>query len=67
MRHGQAALSPSSDLATRGHCEHAVPTRPGAVGFCCGGGMVGELAVHSADLDAGVIYWRQPKAEDVPA
>jgi carboxymethylenebutenolidase len=38
----------------------------GAVGFCWGGGMVGELAVHSPDLDAGVVYYgRQPKTEDV--
>ncbi len=33
----------------------------GAMGFCWGGGMVGELAVHAADLDAGVVYYgRQP-------
>jgi len=39
----------------------------GAVGFCWGGGMVGELAVHSPDLDAGVVYYgRQPAAADVP-
>jgi len=39
----------------------------GAVGFCWGGGMVGELAVNSPDLDAGVVYYgRQPRAADVP-
>ncbi len=39
----------------------------GAVGFCWGGGMVGDLAVNSPGLDAGVAYYgRQPKAEDVP-
>ena len=39
----------------------------GAVGFCWGGGMVGDLAVQSPELDAGVVYYgRQPKAEDVP-
>lgn len=41
--------------------------RVGAVGFCWGGGMVGELAVNAPNLDAGVVYYgRQPKAEDVP-
>ncbi|MFN3650644.1 MAG: dienelactone hydrolase family protein [Armatimonadota bacterium] len=41
--------------------------RVGAVGFCWGGGMVGELAVASPALDAGVVYYgRQPRAEDVP-
>lgn len=39
----------------------------GAVGFCWGGGLVGDLAVHSPELDAGVVYYgRQPKSEDVP-
>jgi carboxymethylenebutenolidase len=38
----------------------------GAVGFCWGGGMVGELAVDAPDLDAAVVYYgRQPKAADV--
>ena len=38
----------------------------GAVGFCWGGGMVGQLAVHSPDLDAGVVYYgRQPDSADV--
>jgi carboxymethylenebutenolidase len=38
----------------------------GAVGFCWGGGMVGELAVNAPELDAGVVYYgRQPKAADV--
>jgi carboxymethylenebutenolidase len=38
----------------------------GAVGFCWGGGMVGDLAVNAPDLDAGVVYYgRQPKATDV--
>ena len=39
----------------------------GAMGFCWGGGMVGELAVNAPDLDAGVVYYgRQPRAADVP-
>jgi carboxymethylenebutenolidase len=38
----------------------------GAMGFCWGGGMVGELAVNAPNLDAGVVYYgRQPKAADV--
>ncbi|MDP3768264.1 MAG: dienelactone hydrolase family protein [Dehalococcoidia bacterium] len=38
----------------------------GAMGFCWGGGMVGELAVNAPDLDAGVVYYgRQPNAADV--
>lgn len=33
----------------------------GALGFCWGGGMVGELAAQAPDLDAGVVYYgRQP-------
>ena len=40
----------------------------GAVGFCFGGGMVGQLAVRlGADLSAGVVFYgRQPGADDVP-
>jgi len=38
----------------------------GAVGFCWGGGMVGQLAVASPALDAGVVYYgRTPAPEDV--
>ena len=41
--------------------------RTGAVGFCWGGGLVNQLAVHDPRLDAGVAYYgAQPKAEDVP-
>jgi carboxymethylenebutenolidase len=41
-------------------------SKVGAMGFCWGGGMVGELAVNAPDLDAGVVYYgRQPKAADV--
>jgi carboxymethylenebutenolidase len=37
-----------------------------AMGFCWGGGMVNQLAVHSPDLVAGVaFYGRVPAAEDV--
>jgi carboxymethylenebutenolidase len=38
----------------------------GAMGFCWGGGMVGDLTVNAPDLDAGVVYYgRQPQAADV--
>lgn len=38
----------------------------GAIGFCWGGGMVNQIAVHSADLDAGVAYYgAQPDPRDV--
>ncbi|ALJ00011.1 dienelactone hydrolase family protein [Rufibacter tibetensis] len=40
--------------------------KTGAVGFCWGGALVGQLAVHSPQLDAGVAYYgRQPEAADV--
>jgi carboxymethylenebutenolidase len=39
----------------------------GAIGFCWGGAMVGELAVNLPDLGAAVVYYgRQPQAGDVP-
>jgi carboxymethylenebutenolidase len=40
----------------------------GAVGFCFGGGVVNQTAVHAgADLAAGVAYYgSQPDAADVP-
>jgi carboxymethylenebutenolidase len=42
--------------------------RVGCVGFCWGGAMANQLAVHAADLDAAVaFYGRQPAAEDVPS
>lgn len=38
----------------------------GAIGFCWGGGMAGELAVNAPDLAAAVVYYgRQPKATEV--
>lgn len=38
----------------------------GAMGFCWGGGTVGDLAVNAPDLKAAVVYYgRQPKAADV--
>ncbi|GGK86462.1 dienelactone hydrolase family protein [Rufibacter glacialis] len=40
--------------------------KTGAVGFCWGGALVGQLAIHSPDLDAAVAYYgRQPEAADV--
>lgn len=39
----------------------------GVVGFCWGGGMANQLAVHSQDVSAVVPYYgRQPAPEDVP-
>ena len=41
--------------------------RVGCVGFCWGGGMANQLAVHSEQLQAAVaFYGRQASAEDVP-
>lgn len=41
--------------------------RVGCVGFCWGGGMANQLAVHARDLDAAVaFYGRQPAPDDVP-
>jgi carboxymethylenebutenolidase len=39
----------------------------GCTGFCWGGGMTNQVAVHSPDLKAAVpFYGRQPTSEDVP-
>lgn len=39
----------------------------GVVGFCWGGAMANQLAVHSADVTAAVPYYgRQPASGDVP-
>ncbi|XWW45371.1 dienelactone hydrolase family protein [Fibrella sp. USSR17] len=39
----------------------------GCVGFCWGGAMANQLAIHAADLKAAVpFYGRQPDAADVP-
>lgn len=39
----------------------------GAIGFCWGGGMTNQLAVHAPDLAAAVAYYGpQPTAADVP-
>jgi carboxymethylenebutenolidase len=41
--------------------------RVGCTGFCWGGGMANQLAVHSPDLQAAVPYYgRQPTTEDIP-
>jgi len=39
----------------------------GVMGFCWGGGMTNQVAVHSTDIQAAVpFYGRQPAPEDVP-
>ena len=39
----------------------------GVMGFCWGGAMANQVAVHSPDVSAAVPYYgRQPAAEDVP-
>ena len=39
----------------------------GVTGFCWGGGMTNQVAVHSPDVQAAVpFYGRQPASEDVP-
>ena len=39
----------------------------GCVGFCWGGGMSNQLAIHSPDLEAAVVFYgRSPAVEDVP-
>lgn len=41
--------------------------KTGAVGFCWGGAMVNQLAVHDPKLNAAVAYYgRQPEAAGVP-
>lgn len=41
--------------------------KTGTVGFCWGGALSGQLAVHDPSLDAAVAYYgRQPEAADVP-
>ena len=41
--------------------------RTGCVGFCWGGALANQLAIHDPQLNAAVAYYgMQPKAEDVP-
>lgn len=41
--------------------------RTGCVGFCWGGGLANQLAVHDPRLNAAVAYYgRQPEAAEVP-
>lgn len=39
----------------------------GSIGFCWGGALSNQLAVHDPELDAGVVFYgRSPADEDVP-
>jgi carboxymethylenebutenolidase len=41
--------------------------RVGAVGFCWGGGLVNQTAIHAPGLDAGVVFYgRAPEPAEVP-
>jgi len=56
-------------LAAVGYLKtHPLSTgKVGCTGFCWGGGMTNQVAVHSPDLRAAVPYYgSQPAAEDVP-
>lgn len=49
----------------RGHADGN--GKVGAVGFCWGGGQIGQLAVNDPSLDAAVVYYgRTPDPADVP-
>lgn len=38
----------------------------GAIGFCWGGGLCGQIATHAPDLDAAVVFYgRVPESDDV--
>jgi carboxymethylenebutenolidase len=46
---------------------HQSTGKVGVTGFCWGGGMAGQVAVHSPDVQAAVpFYGRQPASDDVP-
>ncbi|MEC5208088.1 carboxymethylenebutenolidase [Vogesella perlucida] len=62
-----AALSRDVSLAALAYLQAQGNGKVGAVGFCWGGGQVGQLAVHASALGAGVVYYgAQPAAADVP-
>lgn len=62
-----AALSRDVSLAAVAYLQAQGNGKVGAVGFCWGGGQVGQLAVHAPALGAGVVYYgAQPAAADVP-
>ncbi|MEX1203692.1 MAG: dienelactone hydrolase family protein [Dongiaceae bacterium] len=51
--------------AARGHADGN--GKVGAVGFCWGGGLIGQLAVADPTLDAGVVFYgRAPDPAEVP-
>jgi carboxymethylenebutenolidase len=67
------SLNPQSNLQNYLAALRYLKTHPastgkvGVVGFCWGGAMANQIAVHAPDLIAAVPYYgRQPAAEDVP-
>jgi carboxymethylenebutenolidase len=62
-----AAVSREVSLAALAYLQVQGTGKVGAMGFCWGGGQVGQLAVHAPALGAGVVYYgAQPAAADVP-
>lgn len=63
-----AGLARQISLAAVAALRQAGSSKVGAVGFCWGGGQVGQLAVHAPDLQAAVVYYGPaPASSDVAA
>lgn len=63
-----AGLARQISLAAVAALRQAGSAKVGAVGFCWGGGQVGQLAVHAPDLQAAVVYYGPaPASSDVAA
>jgi carboxymethylenebutenolidase len=67
------ALSPEEAVADARRAvawlaeQDGVNGKVGIVGFCWGGGIVGQVAVSEPELDAGVVFYgRTPPTESVP-
>ena len=63
-----AGLARQISLAAVAALRQAGSSKVGAVGFCWGGGQVGQLAVYAPDLQAAVVYYGPaPASSDVAA